>query len=383
VALDAHEGVDPNILGDINVVLDGLFKSKKHTVTKPVEGNRHTFNTKSKICENYASAAAETACPGFGTLHVREAFQRARATRLNSLVLERSLARRYLIERDYHSRQLLFYNLCVAFTSHQSLSSFLSTLKETEKIKHPRLRMDRLTNISSSKYRQGRKVGLLMEKGHKPLSRPYSNRVHEAGVEMMLNWLDSRCVCGWAAGVVRDRIVSGEVISLPRLLRDSGVRDLWAAWKSDNDGGLSPLFLRIKKGNRPGYGTFCFLCEIVTVEVTSSNCLSYYFTKNEDAFKLYGELAGLTADIGRRCLDALDDRNAALPISNMATTNFKLRKIKQESEEVLKFSKYEFPNHAVVSGHCADGLHCGTYALGGGCGVSGWGAAQAGKMHKA
>ena len=100
MALDAHEGVDPNILGDINIVLDGLFKSKKHTVTKPVKGNRHTFDTKSKICENYASAAAEATCPGFGMLHVREAFQRARATRQNSLVLERSLARRYLIERN-------------------------------------------------------------------------------------------------------------------------------------------------------------------------------------------------------------------------------------------------------------------------------------------
>ena len=71
-----------------------------------------------------------------------------------------------------------------------------------------------------------------MEKGHKPLKRPYTNRVDISGVRSMLNWLDNRCVCGWAAGIVRDRVVSGEVISLPRLLRDGTVTDLWNAWKA-------------------------------------------------------------------------------------------------------------------------------------------------------
>ena len=42
-------------------------------------------------------------------------------------------------------------------------------------------------------------------------------------------------------------------------------------------------------------------------------------------------------------------------------------KLQEKSVEVMKFSKYEFPGHVQVAEHCADGLHCGCYALGGNC----------------
>ena len=293
--------------------------------------------------------------------HVKAAFQRTRSQSESTLVLERSLARRYLIETDFHTRQLLYYSLCVAFPCHMSMSKFLTDIQVQENINHPRLRMKRLTTISDSRHKLGRKVGLLMEKGYKPLKRPYTNRVDVAGVEMMLNWLDDRCICGWAAGIVRDRIVSGETISLPRLLRDGTVTDLWMSWKSDVRGGKSAAFQSIKVGKRPGYGTFCFICEILTVEVTSSNCLSYYFTKNEESFQLYRELAGLTMEIGKRSLErmatALPDRDRANETAyseatkEMAVMNLELARLQAESDEVLKFSKYGFPGHVEVAEH--------------------------------
>ena len=149
---------------------------------------------------------------------------------------ETSLAKQYLSCDDYMQRRAIFSTLCCCFNNHHEVSAFLKVVSTVHKVKHPRLRMSRLLAVSPQRYKMGRKHGLLMEQGFKLKKRPYSSRVSKLGVLLMLKWTDRPMICGWKAGKVRDQIISGERVSLPKLYRDATVTDLWGRWKVDSLG---------------------------------------------------------------------------------------------------------------------------------------------------
>ena len=316
----------------------------------------------------YCKAALDVLVPGQGKYMLDAMFSeesRKRNKRVNEQWEEVLLqtAKVYLLTNDEDCRSIMFAQLC-GWLQRTELNNLLGLVHEASgisvKTPHVQIKIDR--------YNAGKELSdKLNDKGCLP-SRTYASRLSKDDSYWMLDWIKDRCPLGWKPGVIKRVVAGGEEYKFNVLQRAGKKSDMWKLFAVDK----AKMKATMKDDIwLPGRGTFMAFLKLVTEEVRSKACLSYYYVRLLDTFnlykrlvtdmeKLYIEAAGCIG--AEKCSDHMTEE---LKILQERAKGFDLKKA--ELDAILKWAKYELPQHLKLEhsdcGGC--GLHCIQHGLGG------------------
>ena len=318
----------------------------------------------------YCRQALEVMAPGLGEEMYNKIIEKESRIR-NKVVTESwesmltETAKIYLLTPDEDCRSVMFAQLC-GWLSRPKLNDLLEMVYNAGvKSIHTSH-----VHIGTKRYEKGQILHAYLTNDGVLPGRKYPSRLKTDDALDVLRWIKDMCPLGWKPGRIKT-VIEGGVQYKFNVLQRAGKASL-----------LTKRYAVHKKQKRekfedpntwiPGRGTLLAFLKLVTEEVRSKACISYYYIRLVDTFQLYKRLV---SDMEKLYTDAVGmcgaKKSTSTELQNkleelkVREKDFKLKR--DELQSLLNWAKYELRGHLKVDhSDCRDcGLHCIQHALGG------------------